>query len=140
MDLKAFLCRLICQESQEEREHHLNVKCGENQQDIATDLRASQCRWHHNRGQAIVENVHVGLLGIACLKVVEVPHRSAGKNRKARYSHGWFRVELEKGDEHRYSDTTATDASHRAECHNEAEDEKTDNLERLLREYSLVLA
>ena len=73
-------------------------------------------------------------------KVVEKSHRGAHKDRKTGDRYGWLCIKLEKCNEHRYGDSTATDASHCAKRHNKSEDKKSNDFKRLLGEDALVHA
>ena len=118
----------------------MDVECRENEQDVSTDLRTRQSRWHHDCGKTVVENVHVRLFRVSRFKIVEKPHRRANKDRKTGNRHSRFRIKLEKCNKHRYGDPSAADASHRAKRHNKSEDKQTDDFKRFLGEDVLVHA
>ena len=79
------------------------------------------------------------LFRIPCIEVVEESHRRTDENRETGDSNSRLCLKLEESKEHGEGDTSATDSRYRAQGHDKAKDENTDNLERFLRENILVL-
>ena len=80
MKLHALFEGIEGEEAEEERQGHLDVKSWEQEKDIAANLRTSKSRWHHDRGQAVVEYVHLWLLWVSRLEVIEEAHRCANQD------------------------------------------------------------
>ena len=101
-------------------------------------MRASECRWHHNSGKTVVEDIHPGLIGVPSFEIVEEAHSCANQDGETTNGNSWFGIKLEEGDQHRNSDTSTTNSSDCAQCHDESEDEEADDLKAFLRKNILV--